>query len=739
MTIWRLRLVFLALAVALALPGALLVRRALASVAFERDARDRAVAERAFDEMERALTELLRIEEERAASDYDFERADSPLREPPRDSLASGYFQIEADGRVSAPAWAAHVLPMAARVATAGERLDRLPARSPPAAPEPQAPRRAKRASGEGLAAAQDARAPAASLEPRSEPAPLAEATANAAAPTAAGDEGDAAFAAKDAPARDAYDALAKLNTAAKQREQRAQRVYEEEQPAPATAPIRETQVAAEGSAGVASRDLAVSGEAVAQAPPEPRVAAEALVASALASDAGKGELASHGSAEATAPKAEALAAEPEAASADGRLFGSSAPRPAEAPVAREERKADREARGRSPESAVLVAPEPAPRLARSRAPAAALPPARVRIVVDPLRGRLAASGELLLIRTVWIGGQAIRQGLALDLARLERALTERTLGAGALPGATLRVAARAALPSAQSAYSHRFAEPFEALGARLELAPFADPAARSVYWLTALLTLAAVVGLAAVYRMVSVALHFAQRRSNFAAAVSHELKTPLTAIRMYAEMLRDGLVANDGKRAEYYRSISSEAERLSRLIDNVLEFSRLERGTRTLELRVGDVGAVAREAIELLRPHAGANGLALELAIEDGLPPVRFERDALLQVLFNLVDNAIKYGRGGTARIEVACRRAGTGVALSVRDHGPGVPREELGRIFEPFYRRGDELTRSAPGAGIGLALVRGLAEQMGAALDVRNAEGGGLCATLALEGAAA
>jgi signal transduction histidine kinase len=203
--------------------------------------------------------------------------------------------------------------------------------------------------------------------------------------------------------------------------------------------------------------------------------------------------------------------------------------------------------------------------------------------------------------------------------------------------------------------------------------------------------------------------------------------------------MLRDGLVSGEEKRREYYGSITAETERLSRLINNVLEFSRLEKGTRSLEPAVGDIGPVVREAVELLRPHAAAHGLALELALDGALPPVHFERDALLQVVFNLVDNAVKYGRGEPAKIEVACRRAGDGVALVVRDHGKGVPREELSRILEPFYRRGDELTRSAPGAGIGLALVRSLALQMGAALDVANAEGGGLAVTLALPGGAA
>ena len=242
-----------------------------------------------------------------------------------------------------------------------------------------------------------------------------------------------------------------------------------------------------------------------------------------------------------------------------------------------------------------------------------------------------------------------------------------------------------------------------------------------------------AAAGLFALYRMVAVRLAFAQRRSNFAAAVSHELKTPLTAIRMYVEMLRDGLVPNEDKRREYYATLGSEAERLSRLIDNVLEFSRLERGTRSLELHAAPLGPAVLELAELLRPHAERQGFRFEIDAPVGLPPVRFERDALAQILFNLVENALKYARGAADRtLELRCRAEGGGVALSVRDRGPGVPERRLGRVFEPFYRGEDELTRETQGSGIGLALVRGLAERMGASVSARNAEGGGFEVTL-------
>ena len=140
-----------------------------------------------------------------------------------------------------------------------------------------------------------------------------------------------------------------------------------------------------------------------------------------------------------------------------------------------------------------------------------------------------------------------------------------------------------------------------------------------------------------------------------------------------------------------------------------------------------------------LLRPHAERQGFRLELALDPDLPPVRCERDALAQILFNLVENALKYARSAGGRsIRIACARERGRVALSVRDHGPGVPERRLARIFEPFYRGEDELTRETRGSGIGLALVEGLAERMGASVSAHNPEGGGLEITLSFPPAA-
>jgi signal transduction histidine kinase len=371
---------------------------------------------------------------------------------------------------------------------------------------------------------------------------------------------------------------------------------------------------------------------------------------------------------------------------------------------------------------------------ARGIGPQAVLDAARSETELPPMIGRAIDPRHVLLYRTVVRDTRGYRQGLLLDVELLGIWLREQGLGGdGLAEHASVSFATPFATvePISESffVYQHRFAEPFEGLSARLSLRPLPGlGSATYVYALSVGLLATGVLGLAALYRMVSVVMSYAERRSNFVAAVSHELKTPLTAIRMYAEMLRDGIVPSDAKRNEYYRHITVESERLSRLVNNVLELSRLEKGAREVTLTTGSVAPVAREVADLLRPHVEGEGFELRLEIEPDLPPVRFERDALMQVLCNLVDNAVKYARdAATKEIVLACRHDGGGVSINVRDHGPGVSSRHLGKIFEPFYRGESELTRRNKGTGIGLALVRGLVERMGARASGRNLPEGG------------
>jgi len=385
---------------------------------------------------------------------------------------------------------------------------------------------------------------------------------------------------------------------------------------------------------------------------------------------------------------------------------------------------------------------ERAPALQTKRRMPATTP---VRVELEPMTSRVLDADHLLLYRTVLQGSRGYRQGALVDSRKLASWLRAQALGSTELARqARLQLFDRFSTdppddPATPFAYRHRFAEPFAGLGARLELPDLPGLGGASyVYTLSVLLLVVGVLGLFALYRMVAVVLRFAERRSNFAAAVSHELKTPLTAIRMYAEMLRDDMVDSEAKRREYYRAMTTESERLSRLINNVLEFSRLEKGTRELSALVGPVEQVVREASGLLRSQLEGEGFELEIQIDDDLPAVRFDRDALLQVLFNLVDNAAKYARDAEdRRVQLRCARDGPGVRLSVRDFGPGVQPRQLGSVFEPFYRGEDELTRRTKGTGIGLALVRSLVEQMGGSAVAENVESGGFMVCISLHAA--
>jgi signal transduction histidine kinase len=252
------------------------------------------------------------------------------------------------------------------------------------------------------------------------------------------------------------------------------------------------------------------------------------------------------------------------------------------------------------------------------------------------------------------------------------------------------------------------------------------DEEDRQLVWL--LVGLSAVIGVAVMLAFLALRreVELARRKSDFLSAVSHELRAPVTTIRMYAEMLRDGWVDDSVRRVEYESAIVSEGERLSRLVENVLAFSRRERG-KPLAFRDGDLAEKVREVAGLEGPVFEHAGLALDVAAPETLP-WRFDGDAVTQILVNLLDNALKHSRDAAER-RVTLRLAGApdAATLSVEDHGTGIPAGEQRKIFEPFYRVGSELTRETRGAGLGLALVRRLARAHGGDVTVRSELGKG------------
>jgi two-component system phosphate regulon sensor histidine kinase PhoR len=203
--------------------------------------------------------------------------------------------------------------------------------------------------------------------------------------------------------------------------------------------------------------------------------------------------------------------------------------------------------------------------------------------------------------------------------------------------------------------------------------------------------------------------------KSEFVANVSHELKTPLALVRMFAEMLQSGRVPNDAKRQEYLDIIVRESERLSALIENVLDFARLERGRGSYEFAEGDVGDAVTRAANVYRYRAEREGMRLTVEVEPSLPRAHIDERAIQLAVTNLVDNALKYAGDGD-EIVVRARAEDDAVRVDVIDQGPGVPPEERERIFERFVRLASR-SGEAPvrGSGIGLALVKHIAESHG------------------------
>jgi len=227
--------------------------------------------------------------------------------------------------------------------------------------------------------------------------------------------------------------------------------------------------------------------------------------------------------------------------------------------------------------------------------------------------------------------------------------------------------------------------------------------------------------------------VRIAQQKTDFVSNVSHELKTPLTSIRMFADLLAEGRVTEPERQLTYLKIISAESARLTRLINNVLDFARQERGVTKSERRPCDLVETTRDVVETCLPHLEASGQNLTCEIEAESLPIVGDRDALAQIVLNLVSNAEKYGGG---EILVRIRRQETpGRALGcvdVLDHGPGIPPKDVESIFLPFHRLHDSLANGTPGSGLGLTLARRMARVHGGDITYTPRAGGGSCFTL-------
>ena len=224
-----------------------------------------------------------------------------------------------------------------------------------------------------------------------------------------------------------------------------------------------------------------------------------------------------------------------------------------------------------------------------------------------------------------------------------------------------------------------------------------------------------------------------AAQKTSFVANVSHEFKTPLTTIRLYSELLEQGRVPDETRRGDYLRTIARETERLARLVGNALDFSRLEQGRKQYARDEFDLHAALDRLLDTHAPRLAEAGLILKRDFPTEAVPVISDRDALEQIVLNLIDNAAKYAaNGGEVTVGLAAVATG-GVAVSVSDRGPGVPMAHRERIFDKFHRVDDSLTADKSGTGLGLSIARQLARGLGGELRYGARVGGG--ATFNLE----
>ena len=368
---------------------------------------------------------------------------------------------------------------------------------------------------------------------------------------------------------------------------------------------------------------------------------------------------------------------------------------------------------------------------------------------IDPLEFSLLDSGHFVLYRKVWRDGERYIQGFLVD----QEAFVRNAIGAHFLNtalsgmanlivayeddviltfsggGDTPYTSAGAGL-AGELLYRSRLSAPLNSLELIFGINHLPPGAGAGVLaWVTLVLAIVFLGGFAALYRLGISQINLARQQQDFFASVSHELKTPLTSIRMYGEILKEGW-ADEEKRQSYYEFIHDESERLTRLISNVLQLARITRNEPQFDIKPTVVGELLSNTESRITNQVERAGFELRFDRDSDadLATISIDEDCFAQIIINLVDNAIKFSRDAAEKvIEVSSKRvAGDQIMFSVRDFGVGIPRDQMKKIFELFYRSESELTRETVGTGIGLAIVYQLTTAMNGSVDLVNVEPG-------------
>ena len=376
--------------------------------------------------------------------------------------------------------------------------------------------------------------------------------------------------------------------------------------------------------------------------------------------------------------------------------------------------------------------------------------PASYQVEVAPLQAVFLSDAQIFIFRRIMINHQIYRQGFVLQINAFLNHLAQTyflTQPMAKFSGLRLSVIDQDRETQAVESgnvsktpdfiLKRSFPSPFGFLKATLTCHQIPRSAGRRT--LTIMLIVLAVVvliGLFAIYQSTRTIVDLSERRSQFVSSVTHELKTPLTNIRMYIEMLEQGIAYNPEREQEYYRILDSECARLSRLINNVLELSKLEQKQRHIDLQPGTFEDVLKEVEALMAEKIKQDRFTLRVDYVQ-MRPFRYDREVMIQVLMNLIENSLKFGKNASKRqIVIRTRREAGRVKIMVSDTGPGIPRNDLKKVFDDFYRVENPLTRTTRGTGIGLALVRKFVQLMGGSVTATNNDGPGCTIAIYLPG---
>lgn len=368
---------------------------------------------------------------------------------------------------------------------------------------------------------------------------------------------------------------------------------------------------------------------------------------------------------------------------------------------------------------------------------------------IDRLQLSMLNSGHFVLYRNVWRDGQRYTQGLLIEAKPfistlieknyLQTSLAKTTELTTAYSGNVLAVLSGASADNYLSStralqgsllLQRRLSAPLDDMELLFSISTLpTGPGAKVINWLAAVLLLILSGGLLLMYRLGLQQINLACQQQDFVSAISHEFKTPLTSIRMYGELLREGWASEDKKRS-YYDFIYDESERLSRLINNVLQLGRMTRNDLQLELVPCPVSQLVDTVQSKIASQIAHADFELDFACDTDIleKSIEVDLDSFVQIMINLIDNAIKFSaNSSTRKIDIGCRALSDGrIQFTVRDYGPGIEKHQMRKIFHLFYRSENELTRETVGTGIGLALVKHLVIAMNGQIDVLNRDPG-------------